>query len=226
MRGLLLILFFGFSLNVFGQRPNEINDKEAAYTHTITLRAQKIVQTLGIGDSARANHLTGIIAHQYRNLNSIYTDRDQQLKSIKEGALSKEGKDSAAKQLQDAVDKKIASLHAAFLSMLSSGLTPEQVIMVKDGMTYNVLKVTYDAYVDMIPSLTREQKNQIMDWLIEAREYAMDGESSEKKHWWFNKYKGRINNYLSAQGYDINKEREEWQKRRSTTDAKTNQPSH
>jgi hypothetical protein len=41
----------------------------------------------------------------------------------------------------------------------------------------------------------------------------MDGESSEKKHWWFGKYKGRINNYLSAQGYDINKERKDWAER-------------
>jgi hypothetical protein len=29
----------------------------------------------------------------------------------------------------------------------------------------------------------------------------------------FGKYKGRINNYLSAAGYDMKKEGEEWQKR-------------
>lgn len=222
MRGLLLIIIIAFSLDVLGQSPTAVIDKEAAYTHTITLRSEKIVQTLGISDSVKANHLTEIIADQYRNLNSVYTDRDEQLKAIKEGNLTREAKDSAEKQLQNTVDKKIAKLHTAFLSQLSSQLSPEQVTKIKDGMTYNVLTVTYDAYVDMIPSLTKEQKNQIMNWLIEAREYAMDGESSEKKHWWFNKYKGRINNYLSAQGYDITKEREDWQKRRSMTNAKTN----
>jgi hypothetical protein len=51
------------------------------------------------------------------------------------------------------------------------------------------------------------------NWLKEARELAMDGESSDKKHAIFGKYKGRINNYLSAQGYDMKKEGEEWQKR-------------
>jgi hypothetical protein len=65
----------------------------------------------------------------------------------------------------------------------------------------------------MIPSLTKAQKDQIMAWLVEAREHAMDAESSEKKHWWFGKYKGRINNYLSAQGYDLQKERKEWEER-------------
>ena len=75
----------------------------------------------------------------------------------------------------------------------------------------------------MIPALTKSQKDQIMVWLVEAREYAMDGESSEKKHWWFGKYKGRINNYLSAQGYNITKEREEWEKRNKQKQEKQNQ---
>jgi hypothetical protein len=87
--------------------------------------------------------------------------------------------------------------------------------LVKDGMTYNVASVTYNAYGDMLPKLTAEQKEQIMKWLKEAREQAMDAESSEKKHWWFGKYKGRINNYLSSLGYDMKKEGEEWQKRKN-----------
>jgi hypothetical protein len=50
-------------------------------------------------------------------------------------------------------------------------------------------------------------------WLVEARELAMDEGSSDAKHAVFGKYKGRINNYLSAAGYDMKKEGEEWQKR-------------
>ena len=80
-------------------------------------------------------------------------------------------------------------------------------------MTYGVVDVTYKAYCDMIPTLTAEEKEQIMVWLVEARELALDAESSNKKHETFNKYKGRINNYLSKRGYDIQKEREEWEKR-------------
>jgi hypothetical protein len=66
----------------------------------------------------------------------------------------------------------------------------------------------------MLPGLTEQQKAQILVWLTEAREHAMDAESSEKKHAWFGKYKGRINNYLSAAGYDMKKAGEDWQKRR------------
>jgi hypothetical protein len=66
----------------------------------------------------------------------------------------------------------------------------------------------------MIPRLTDVQKQQIYTWLTEARDHAMDAESSDKKHWWFGKYKGRINNYLAAAGYDLKKEGEEWEARK------------
>jgi cytochrome c553 len=80
-------------------------------------------------------------------------------------------------------------------------------------MTYGVLPITVTAYNDMIPTLTAAQKKYIYDALVEAREHAMDGGSSKEKHAWFGKYKGRINNYLSKEGYDLTKEREGWNKR-------------
>ena len=43
----------------------------------------------------------------------------------------------------------------------------------------------------MIPTLKEEEKAQIMAWLVEAREFAMDAENSNKKHAAFGKYKGR-----------------------------------
>jgi hypothetical protein len=206
----LLVLTLNFII-VFAQNGN--NDKDEAYIRTITSRAEKIVTTLAISDSSKAKNIIAIVADQYKNLNSIYAERDEQIKTVKQKGLSKEETDNALKRIDSSINTKVEALHATFLSALSSELSAEQVTKVKDGMTYNVLNVTYNAYVDMIPSLTKEQKDQIMVWLVEAREHAMDGESSEKKHWWFGKYKGRINNYLSAQGYNINKEREEWEKR-------------
>ena len=92
-------------------------------------------------------------------------------------------------------------------------LNEEQIEAVKDGMTYGVVKVTYEATLDMIPSLKEEEKVQIYAWLVEAREFAMDAENSNKKHAAFGKYKGRINNYLAKRGYNLTKEREEWAKR-------------
>jgi hypothetical protein len=96
-------------------------------------------------------------------------------------------------------------LHTQYLLKLHAVLTPAQVDQVKDGMTYGVVPLTYNSYLEMLPELTEEEKVTIKNYLVEAREHAMDGGSSKEKHRWFGKYKGRINNYLSARGYDLAK---------------------
>ena len=114
--------------------------------------------------------------------------------------------------------------HEAFIAHLKEQLTETQIDKVKDGMTYNVFPITYTAYQDMLPNLTAEQKDKIYNWLKEARELAMDAGSSDKKHAVFGKYKGKINNYLSAAGYDMKKEGEEWQKRIKERERKRKEP--
>lgn len=211
--GLLALLL---SATGFAQSDGNTADAEAAYTKTINARAQKIVAALALKDSVKGKKVEAMIAGQYRNLNAIQTDRDTQLKAAKAGGGSKEEAETAAKKIQDEATAKTDALHAAFLKELSSQLTAEQIVQVKDGLTYSVLPITYKGYLDMIPALKPAEKDQIMTWLVEAREHAMDAESSDKKHWWFGKYKGRINNYLAAQGYDLQKERKEWGERTKT----------
>ena len=189
-------------------------DKDEAYTRTIYGRAEKIVMKLGITDSSKATRVKKIIATQYRDLNDIHAYRDAQIKTAKQGT-DKAIVASEVKKLEDEANTKITALHTKFLGSLSKELSAKQVDQVKDGLTYDVVHVTYTAYLEEIPTLTSAQKEQIMAWLVEAREFAMDAETSEKKHAWFGKYKGRINNYLSAAGYDLKKEGEEWEKRRN-----------
>jgi hypothetical protein len=212
---LLFSILITSSIIGFGQNAVTAIDKEAEYTRTINARAAKIVATLDLSDLQKTNHITTVIADQYRNLNLIYTERDEQLSLVGQKSEDNTEKEVELKKIESSTNDRIAELHKTFISTLSTNLSQEQVTKVKNGMTYNVLTVTYDAYVDMIPTLKNEQREQILAWLVEAREHAMDAESSEKKHWWFGKYKGRINNYLSAQGYDITKERQDWEKRKS-----------
>jgi len=219
---LLFFIFCASSISVLGQVATNPTEREAAYTRTIYARSEKIVGALGLSDSLEAKHIISVIADQYGNLNTVYTEKDDQIKIVKQKGEAKEVTETELKKIEDNANNKIAALHNTFLAALSLVLSPDQVIKVKDGMTYNVLSVTYNAYVDMIPSLNKDQKDQIMNWLAEAREHAMDAESSEKKHWWFGKYKGRINNYLSVQGYNINEERRAWEKRRSPKQSATN----
>jgi len=210
---LILLLTFSSVTAIFAQN-NPVNDKDA-YVKMITGRSAKIVANLGITDAKKTEKVTVIIRDQYSNLNDIYAARDIRVKAIKEkNKDNKVERDSALAKDSRVVEASLAKLHKKYISKLSTQLTDEQVELVKNGMTYNVLPITYKAYQEQILTLTDAQKKQILIWLTEAREHAMDAESSDKKHAWFGKYKGRINNYLSAAGYDLKKEGIEWEKRR------------
>ena len=185
--------------------------RDAKYVETIMLRSTKVTDALKITGTARGKEVLNIVANRYFKLNDIYTERD----SIKAVAKTLTGNDKKQKMeyAEMLKDQKLYKSHFGFIADLSVYLSEKEVETVKDVLTYNVVNVTYKAQCDMIPSLKLEEKVQILAWLKEAREYAMDAESSKKKHEAFGKFKGRINNWLSKRGYNLTKEREEWAKR-------------
>lgn len=187
-------------------------NRDPKYVESIVNRSQKIVDKLGLTDAKVAEDVCNIIANRYFELNDIYEIRDAKVKNVKESGLTGDAKDEALKAAENE-KMQLCTVLTAFPASLSLFLNEEQIEAVKDGMTYGVVKVTYEATLDMIPSLKEEEKAQIYAWLVEAREFAMDAENSNKKHAAFGKYKGRINNYLAKRGYNLTKEREEWAKR-------------
>lgn len=186
-------------------------NRDAKYVETIIQRSTKVTDALKITGTARGKEVFNIVANRYFKLNDIYTERD----SIKAVAKTLTGDEKKLKMeyAEMLKDQKLYKSHFGFIADLSVYLSEKEVETVKDVLTYNVVDVTYKAQCDMIPSLKLEEKVQILAWLKEAREYAMDAESSKKKHEAFGKYKGRINNWLSKRGYNLTKEREEWAKR-------------
>lgn len=209
MMALLLVAGFASARAVDLNKEN----RDPKYVSSIVGRSQKIVDKLGMTDAKQAEEVRNVIANRYFELNDIYEIRDAKVKEIKESTLAGDAKAQALAAAENEKESALYRSHFAFPAALSLLISPEQIEAVKDGMTYGVVKVTYDSHLDMIPSLTQEEKAQIMAWLIEAREFAMDAENSNKKHEAFGKYKGRINNYLAKRGYNLTKEREEWYKR-------------
>jgi hypothetical protein len=188
--------------------------EKEGYSQVIAKRSAKIVEALKVNDSAFNSKVQNIIIDQYYNLGITHDARSSQVNAIKEGKseLTPDEKDHV-QRIENTAQQHLVELHKQFLTRLAALCTPQQIDQIKDGMTYGVLQVTYKAYNDMLPNLTGEQKKQILTWLTEARELAMDAESSEKKHAVFGKYKGRINNYLAAAGIDMKKAEAEWRER-------------
>ena len=183
------------------------------YMKMLTDRSAKIINTLGLTDSVKYRELVSIVTNQYVSVNEIQDQFKASAKEIKAGHTNKEEADSLVNIDADKKSRKLLELHKNYISRLSAKLSEDEVEKIKDGMTYNVLHVTYTAYLDEVQTLTQSQKEKIYNWLQEARELAMDEGSSEDKHKVFGKYKGRINNYLSTEGYDMKKEEKDWQER-------------
>ena len=151
-------------------------------------RASKIATGLDLGNEEKQARVGAVVA-------VFYADLDELQSSDK----------TAEPDAKATADERLGKLKQAFFDKLAGDLTPEQIEKVKNGLTYNVLPITYGVYQEMLPDLTDEQKQQILAWLTEARDLAITAGSSDKKHECFRKYKGRINNYLSKQGVDMKK---------------------
>lgn len=192
----------------------DTKNRDPKYVETIVGRTQKIVDKLELKNPETAKQVLNIVANRYFKLNDIYNRRDSLVKAAKTSTtLTSEAKSATITAAQNEKEAALYRSHFAFPGDLSLYLDETQIEAVKDGMTYGVVKVTYDATLDMIPTLKQEEKAQILVWLKEGREFALDAENSDKKHEAFGKFKGRINNYLSARGYNLVKEREGWYKR-------------
>jgi hypothetical protein len=214
-------------LNAFGAKAQTEADPIAiGFRKTLHDRSVKIVNTLGLTDSGKYNNVVDLLTDQYFNLNKVHDKTKESIASINSLQLAGEEKSSRIKTADEKKGSQLSELHKEFIAKLQTTLTDAQIEKIKDGITYRVMPITYTAYTDMIPALTAEQKEKIYNWLKEARELAMDEGSSEDKHKVFGKYKGRINNYLSGQGYNMKSGRERLARENEREKAKRVDPKH
>jgi hypothetical protein len=162
---------------------------EAKYTKAIEGRTADILKILALSDQDKAAKVHDTIIAQYRALNAWHNENDAKLKAAR--------KDTNAVAM---IRASLKDLHEQFLSKLAVNLTPEQVEKVKDKMTYGKVQFTYAGYMVAYPDLSQANRDKILELLKEAREEAMDGGSAAEKTAVFQRYKGKINNFLSKQG--------------------------
>jgi len=180
-------------------------EKEAMYNATVNDRAADILKLLALTDPTRSNRVYRAIVDQYHALRARDEAIDDELRNVPRDSAEW----SAARIAMFPHMSK--PLHDRFVAKLSTDLTPEQVELVKDKMTYGKVQFTYNAYCAIVPNLTDEEKTQILDLLKQAREEAMDGGSSNEKSAIFQKYKDEINTYLDGRGHDVAKATKAWE---------------
>jgi hypothetical protein len=197
----LLAMGFAIAVNVMSAvaaetntivAPKSAGDAEAAYTKVIEDRVTKIVAPLKLEDQSKSAKVHSLLVAQYRSLRDWHDANDASRKKAAGDELAK-------------INDSLKALHEKFIAGLAAELTPEQVESVKDAMTYGKVQFTFKGYLAEYPELTGEQQQKVLELLKEARELA--GGSSDEKTAIFNRYKGKINNWLSAQGVTGNKKK-------------------
>lgn len=197
---LIVGIFLFISFGSYAQ--GNANEREE-YWGVIGNRAEKIVHAV-VKDSLKREFAVAKLRDQYYLLNAAYELRDQKIADNSSLDLN---------ELENETLRHTSLITQDFFSSLGNNLSVEEVEGIKNGITYGVYPNTVKAYKEMIPTL-KDREIQVIDSLLhEARDYAIMAESSKKKHAWFGKYKGRINNFLSKEGYDLKKEGDKWEER-------------
>jgi hypothetical protein len=178
------------AVSSFAAETNQSSEQvEAKYTAAIEGRTADILKALALTDTNQVARVHDALIAQYRALRMWHEENDAKLKSAK-------GDTNAIA----AIHVSLKKLHYEFLTKLASDLNAAQVELVKDKMTYGKVQFTYKGYLIEYPDMNEAQKAEVLRLLKDAREEAMDGGSSDEKSAIFNRYKGKINNYLSKQG--------------------------
>ena len=185
------------------------HDAEAAYTSMIDQRVAAIVVALKLNDPAKADRVTRTLTRRYRELRDWHAAHDAELKSLGWKPEADGPPEKTRSQIQS-LQADLKATRDAFLAKLAQDLSPEQVTTVKDKMTYDKVHVTYEAYQEIVPNLTPQQKARLRDLLGEAREEAIDGGSSEEKSAVFKRFKNFCKAYLIEQGHDVNQDYRNW----------------
>jgi hypothetical protein len=170
-----------------------------ANTNVIEGRAANIMNALALPDPNKAAYIHDIVFAQCQALSAWHNENDPKLKAAKSDT-------NAVNRIQ----ASLKQLHNEFIAKLSESLTPSQVEIVKDKMTHGVVQVTYNAYLEIVPNLTDADKAKILELLKDGREEAMDSGSSKERAAINKKYKGKINNYLDADGHNVARAYKDW----------------
>lgn len=207
-------LFSQFAMAQLSTPPASPAEMEATYTTAIEGRTEDILKPLALTDAVKSNALHDLIISQYR----VMRARDELI----DAKLRAEGKELNYTNRAPMLEDESKVLHDHFVNELSKLLTPMQVEKVKDKMTYNKVRVTYDAYHQIVPGLTEADDAKILELLKAAREKAIDGGSASEKSSIFAEYKNQINDYLNAHGHDVAKAYKDWEAKQVANAAPTN----
>jgi len=181
-----------------------------------------VLAALNLNDAVKEAKVHDILAGQLQALHIWHAANDAQIKPLwnafnKARSMQSVTTANAALAQIDGAYATFKPQHDKFIADLSAVLSPAQVETVEDVLTVNKVKVTYDVYLQIFPTLTDAQKAVVLQDLKSAREQAIDCESMTEKSAFFKKYKIIAeDDYLTGQGYDPKQARKDFAAKQKT----------
>jgi hypothetical protein len=169
-------------------------------------KTTKMIGALKLEDAAKAERAQALLGDWLLTLWDWHAQHDAQLKELWtqwNQARAVVPKDEfPAEVIAHQIDDVYASLRPArdaFISQLAAELTPEQLDTFKENWSRSPgLKRTYNAFLEIVPDLTDEQKKVIFDRLNLAREDAMLTDSDREIVNIFKRHKVKAEAYVGS----------------------------
>ena len=146
-------------------------------------RAEGIVKSLELGDVEKTARVKRDIVNFIIRVKNVH-----------------EGPEVSEEEKRPRLDEARRLLYAGFDT---EKLTDGQRLIIKNGLCANHFKINYDSFLELVPKLTADQKTYIHKEFAEVCDEAILLNSGTEKGALFVKRRGRVNTYLSKQGYDL-----------------------
>lgn len=163
--------------------------------------AQRTIASLGLSDAEDAAALKEATVRYLVALDAVLLERAEAIAALE--ATSRPADGAAVAAAYVVARDRFVPLKRAFVAELNARLVPYQVERVKDGLTGDALPNFYAMYCEMVPGLRPGERAHVMGLLVEMRENAMTAVDAKAQEQWQDKYRGKINNYIVAQGHDF-----------------------
>ncbi len=204
-----LLLTLNCSYSVLGQvEPNEqqspkkeltAEQKQEKANQEIEKKAAEWVNSLNLNDATKEQKLHSVIATHLKTVRDWNNEHP--------GSIVPAGINPTTGEKLSEMDRQIIAMssmpktvHENLMNGLRKDLTEEQVESILDKYTIGKVQFTLKGYEAIVPNITPQEKETILNYLKQAREQAVDYKSMKQISAIFEIYKTKCEQYLNSNG--------------------------
>ena len=177
--------------------------QNAAAENPFRDQATAIVQPLRFADNDKTERAAQLTANYLRQIDVLTAQRRAALEASGQATPEAPEVNHQTADAWQVCRDSTAPLRDAFAAQLAAIMPPALVDRVKDGITRDAYHHELQRFDRLAPNLSYPEKAHIAGLLVEMRENAMLEIDPKLQTQWVHKYRGIINNYIAAQGYDF-----------------------